>query len=184
MPEKRGTVQLTTSGGVAPSVILAIVVAFALGLPHTIAGPRPIEDARIDCKLAQALSRSPNRPVWYPFPQPAGYVFHTNADAPPAFAGGLKWTAGGRYFWLDRIPGGANLGDPGAKRIAVVFFENIGQRIEVLRLSFNGPRLYAQWPTTARYPDTTALVSKHQSLLQFTRFLRSLRRIRWPASCP
>jgi hypothetical protein len=73
---------------------------------------------------------------------------------------GLKWTPGEKHSWLKRAPNGANLGDPRAKSLAVRLFESIGQRIEILSLSFGGRRPSAQWPTNGRYPDVTAVVSK------------------------
>lgn len=160
-------------------VVGAIVAATASPTGHAAPGNPP----PLGCELAKALARAAVRPGWFPFPQPAGYALQVNGDASPLFGRGLKWVAGTRYFWLARVPGGANLGDPDAKLLAQPYLGNLGRRVAIVRLSFD-PRIFAQWPTRGRYPDTTAVVAKGQSLEQVTRFLRSLRRISWPASCP
>lgn len=162
------------------ALVAAIVVAVAFSASgHGARGSSP----PLACDLAKTLSRSAVRPVWFPSPQPAGYALQVNADALPFFVRGLKWSAGARYFWLTRVPGGANLGDLAAQQVAAAYLGNLGGRVRVLRLSGDG-RLFAQWPTAGRYPDTTALVARGESLQRFLGFLVSLRRIGWPAACP
>jgi hypothetical protein len=141
------------------------------------------QTALIDCATAKTLKRAVARPVWFPVPQPPGR-FTPDTNALPIFAHGLEWLSGRRYFWLVREPHGANLGEIGIKSKVVVhpYLSNLHYGVKVLRLAGDG-RLFAEWPTLSRYPDVTAAVAKGATISQFLAYLRSLRRIAWPAGC-
>jgi hypothetical protein len=136
----------------------------------------------LSCVTAKSLARLPARPVWFPAPQPEQLRPAVNVSAPPKFVRGVKWDWGDRYFWLARLPKGANLGDPKAKVVAALQFPNLGRTIRILRLGDG--RLFAQWPTAKRYPDTTVVVAKNQTTTEVGFFLASLKKVRWPARCP
>ena len=155
---------------------LGAVAALAFCAEAVPAGPR------LDCTTAKALSRLPARPVWFPVPQPDELRPVVNAGAPPKFVRGVKWDWGDRYLWMARLPRGANLGDPKAKVVVGLAFPNLGRTVKILRLSDG--RLFAQWPTSRRYPDTTVVVGKNQTTTELGFFLASLQKVQWPARCP
>jgi hypothetical protein len=133
--------------------------------------------------MARTLSHAFVRPVWFPSPQPPGR-FAANADALPIFYHGLEWLSGQRYFFLDRVPGGANLGEPFPTQVADPYVASLHGHVKVWRLAkVEGGRLFAQWPTLGHYPDVTAAVAQDVTLRQFVAFLRSLQHIAWP-TCP
>jgi len=153
------------------------LVAAALGTEaRTQSGPV------LSCTTAKSLARLPARPVWFPVPQPEDVRPAVNVNAPPKFVRGVKWDWGDRYFWLARLPKGANLGDPKAKVVAGLRFPNLARAVRILRLSDG--RLFAQWPTTRRYPDTTVVVAKNHTTTEIGFFLASLRKVRLPTGCP
>ncbi|HVC88941.1 MAG TPA: hypothetical protein VNC40_16160 [Gaiellaceae bacterium] len=140
------------------------------------------QSAPIDCATAKALARAVVRPVWFPVPQPPGRLV-LNADV-PMFGPGLKWASGRHYVFLDRVPGGANLGEPFPTKAANPYLANFRGKVAVLRLAkVEGGRLFAEWPTLGRPPDLTAAVANGETVSQFVAFLGSLRRITWPTRC-
>lgn len=96
----------------------------------------------------------------------------------------MKWSSKSGYLFLGRVRGGANLGYPFPKQVADPFVSSFGHKLKVFRLAkVEGGRLYAEWPTSRRYPDLTYAVGNREPLSRFIAFLRSLRRIVWP-KCP
>lgn len=160
------------------TLVLALVATIATVAVTGTSGATPI-----DCQTAEVLERAAVKPVWFPYPQPAGYTFRVDADAKPSFVDGLIWRRGKNrgYLWLVRVPRGANVGDPEARVVARPSVAALGRRLKIVRLGDG--RLFAEWPTRGRYPDVTAAVTSGHSVAAFTTFLRSLRRIAWP-SCP
>lgn len=163
--------------GVVRRILLLLLV---LAVSPAAASAR---DVPITCATAKLLARAAARPVWFPAPPPPGR-FSPRADALPIFVRGLVWRSAGGYFWLVRIPGGANLGEIGlrSKVVARPYLPGVRRKVRVLRLAGDG-RLYAEWPTLGRYPDVTAAVGKGERLAQFVARLRSLRQIAWPKGC-
>jgi hypothetical protein len=162
-----------------------IVLVAALGAVASLAvgaDGRTQSGPVLSCTTAKSLARLPARPVWFPVPQPEDVRPAVNVNALPKFVRGVKWDWGDRYFWLARLPKGANLGDPKAKVVAGLRFPNLARVVRILRLSDG--RLFAQWPTARRYPDTTVVVAKNHTTTEVGFFLASLRKVRWPTGCP
>ncbi|HLX32996.1 MAG TPA: hypothetical protein VKR79_09560 [Gaiellaceae bacterium] len=139
----------------------------------------------LSCANAKTLKPAKVRPVWFPFPQPAGKLV-VNATV-PIFGPGLKWRSqGGRYVFLGRVPGGANLGAPFPTKVVDPYLANFHRRLQVWRLAaVEGHRLYAEWQTVpSRRADLSYAVSRGGTVTQFVAFLRSLHPIVWPKHCP
>jgi len=155
--------------------MLAVVTVPATAVPGT-----------LDCTTAARLQQMRVKPVWFPFPQPAGFVLRVNSTVPSS-AVGLQWRAGTKYFFLARVPGGTNWG---GTVVAAPVINDLGGRTEILRDVGEEGSLWAFWPTSGRYlsgrrwpADITYAAAKGQTPARLTAFLRSLRRITWP-TCP
>ena len=161
---------------------LTVTLLLAVVAPSTVSGAN--RGKPISCALAERLARSAARPVWFPSRQPQGRLV-VNANV-PIFGPGLEWASGQRYFFLYRLPRGGNLGEPFPTKVTSPYLTNFGHKLPVLRLArVEGRRLYAEWPTLARYPDLTAAditvaVAKGESVSRFVAFLGSLHHIVWP----
>ncbi len=155
----------------------ALVAASALAS----AEPAGAASPKLSCKIAKALELVPAQPVWFPVPQPADTTLTVNADAPPKYVRGLKWSVETRYFWLVRVPRGGKLGDPKAQVVFNARFENLGRNVVVLRQ--RDGRLFAQWNTSGKGPDTTVVVAKNITGTEFGQFLATLRNVQYPTGC-
>ena len=163
------------------TLVLTIVPVLAVA-PAEAKTHAPVDASRapISCALAKTLARAKVRPVWFPSPQPAGRL-EVNAYV-PLFGPGLEWSPGPRYVFLGRVPDGANLGAPFPTEIADRYLANFHSRLKVWRLAkVEGRRLYAEWRTLAgNRVDLSYAASRNETVMQFIRFLSSLRPIVWP----
>ena len=163
--------------GVAGTVLVALTFVGALAVAY--AGT-PL----LNCATVKTLEPAKVRPVWFPSPQPAGTLV-VNATV-PIFGPGLEWTAGGRYVFLGRVPGGANLGAPFPTKVTDPYLPNFHGKLQVWRLApVEESRLYAEWQTSAgNRADLSYVVGKGESVATFVAVLRSLHPILWPKRCP
>jgi hypothetical protein len=161
---------------------LALLGTTVAAAAIVIAGPSSAAAPKLSCSIANALTRVPAKPVWFPVPQPYDTTLTVNENAPPSFTHGLRWMVETRYFWLARMPRGTTFSDPKSKVVlSAVRFPNLGRSIDIVRLQDG--RLFAKWPTAGSGRDTTVAVAKNMSATEFGEFVASLRKVRWPSGC-
>ena len=133
----------------------------------------------VTCAVATTLSRASVRPAWYPSTKPSG-TLKINSSV-PIFTKGLEWVLGNRYLFLGRVPNGANMGGGVSKVNAFAYIPGVKANVQIWRINGTGDgRLFAQWATSGRYPDTTYAVGKGETVAKFLSFLHSLHKIVWP----